>query len=522
MTPEPERDEGDGGHAPATLPTAAELDAPSRAILEAAWRADGDGGFCVPNATTYPWQWLWDSCFHAVVWAHLGDERAGLELRGRAGRPGRRRLRPPHPLRRRARPRTPTFWGRAAHVVDHPAADVRPRGRRGRAAPACPWPTRWSSGPAAGCAFLLRAAPSLAGRAGGAVPPVGVGLRRQPAVGRRCSTGRGRRDGVVRGQGRAARRRSSAAPAARRWPTPRSRSVRSGSPRWWRGTRSSWPRVTGDDDARAATPASSPRRSTPAGTPTCCTWVDDGPTAARLGPRPHARRAPARCSSSTDPRRGRQLTDPAAFGAPFGPTRRAPRRADVRPHRLLAGLGRGPSSPTCRGGRRGGPATARPRRPSRTRWPRPPCASGFAEHWEPDSGGAARRGRPSPGRRLACVVGVRPGPSGPASSSSTSGSRARRRPSRAARRPCPTSTSRSPKDSTWPATRHRARSRRATPNASASVSRWRGSSSSWSASSSASTDAGRDQRLRAHGHAVVEHHRSEVQQRGRGRPPPRR
>lgn len=34
----------------------------------------------MPNATTYPWQWLWDSCFHAVVWAHLGDERAGLEL----------------------------------------------------------------------------------------------------------------------------------------------------------------------------------------------------------------------------------------------------------------------------------------------------------------------------------------------------------------------------------------------------------------------------------------------------------
>ncbi len=38
------------------------------------------GGFCVPNQATYPWQWLWDSCFHAVVWAHLGDERAGLEL----------------------------------------------------------------------------------------------------------------------------------------------------------------------------------------------------------------------------------------------------------------------------------------------------------------------------------------------------------------------------------------------------------------------------------------------------------
>ncbi len=80
MTPEPERHEGDGGHR-GTLPTAPELATEARRILEAAWRTDGDGGFCVPNATTYPWQWLWDSCFHAVVWAHLGDARAAVELR---------------------------------------------------------------------------------------------------------------------------------------------------------------------------------------------------------------------------------------------------------------------------------------------------------------------------------------------------------------------------------------------------------------------------------------------------------
>jgi len=52
-----------------------------RARLEAAWRDDAIGGYCVPNATVYPWQWLWDSCFHAVVWAQLGDERALIELR---------------------------------------------------------------------------------------------------------------------------------------------------------------------------------------------------------------------------------------------------------------------------------------------------------------------------------------------------------------------------------------------------------------------------------------------------------
>jgi hypothetical protein len=54
--------------------------AKAREVLESAWRADGDAGFCVPNPSTYPWQWLWDSCFHAVVWAHLGDERALTEL----------------------------------------------------------------------------------------------------------------------------------------------------------------------------------------------------------------------------------------------------------------------------------------------------------------------------------------------------------------------------------------------------------------------------------------------------------
>lgn len=78
MTSEPERHEGDGGHG-GTLSIAALADR-SAAVLEAAWRGDGDGGFCVPNPTTYPWQWLWDSCFHAVAWAHLGDERAAVEL----------------------------------------------------------------------------------------------------------------------------------------------------------------------------------------------------------------------------------------------------------------------------------------------------------------------------------------------------------------------------------------------------------------------------------------------------------
>lgn len=46
--------------------------------MVAHWRP---GGYTVPHATVYPWQWLWDSCFHALIWAELGDpERAVIEL----------------------------------------------------------------------------------------------------------------------------------------------------------------------------------------------------------------------------------------------------------------------------------------------------------------------------------------------------------------------------------------------------------------------------------------------------------
>lgn len=59
-------------------PSAAELASRARAILEAHWQP---AGYCVPHAGTYPFQWLWDSCFHAVVWAHLGEgDRAVAEL----------------------------------------------------------------------------------------------------------------------------------------------------------------------------------------------------------------------------------------------------------------------------------------------------------------------------------------------------------------------------------------------------------------------------------------------------------
>lgn len=45
------------------------------------WRPEGRLGHTVPSTAVYPWQWLWDSCFHAVIWAALGDgDRAVAEL----------------------------------------------------------------------------------------------------------------------------------------------------------------------------------------------------------------------------------------------------------------------------------------------------------------------------------------------------------------------------------------------------------------------------------------------------------
>jgi hypothetical protein len=47
-------------------------------MLEAHWTT---AGYAAPNSAVYPWQWLWDSCFHAVIWHALGrTDRAVSEL----------------------------------------------------------------------------------------------------------------------------------------------------------------------------------------------------------------------------------------------------------------------------------------------------------------------------------------------------------------------------------------------------------------------------------------------------------
>jgi hypothetical protein len=61
------------------------LEERARALLEAnTRRGEKDGRihrFSIPAAGSYPFQWFWDSCFHAIVWARFDRERAADELR---------------------------------------------------------------------------------------------------------------------------------------------------------------------------------------------------------------------------------------------------------------------------------------------------------------------------------------------------------------------------------------------------------------------------------------------------------
>lgn len=46
--------------------------------MDQAWTS---AGYTAPNPTAYPWMWLWDSCFHSLIWLALDDgERALVEL----------------------------------------------------------------------------------------------------------------------------------------------------------------------------------------------------------------------------------------------------------------------------------------------------------------------------------------------------------------------------------------------------------------------------------------------------------
>ena len=57
--------------------------------LRASWiEGERDGvpfAYSRPSPTHYPWQWYWDSCFHAIVWRRFDPPRAERELRSLLG-----------------------------------------------------------------------------------------------------------------------------------------------------------------------------------------------------------------------------------------------------------------------------------------------------------------------------------------------------------------------------------------------------------------------------------------------------
>ena len=62
---------------PALADVGAWRDAVER-VLDDHWVPEG---YAAPHAGAYPWQWLWDSCFHVLVWQALGrTDRAQAEL----------------------------------------------------------------------------------------------------------------------------------------------------------------------------------------------------------------------------------------------------------------------------------------------------------------------------------------------------------------------------------------------------------------------------------------------------------
>ncbi|MEZ5227489.1 MAG: hypothetical protein R2710_12660 [Acidimicrobiales bacterium] len=78
-----------------------------------------------------PFQWLWDSCFHALVWAELDDPPSPDRVRSALADQDRAVGFVPHHLLGPPRPPRLVLGRDRAHVVDHPTSGrctwARPR-----------------------------------------------------------------------------------------------------------------------------------------------------------------------------------------------------------------------------------------------------------------------------------------------------------------------------------------------------------------------------------------------------------
>lgn len=366
-------------------------------MLEAAWRTTSDGaGFCVPNPTTYPWQWLWDSCFHAVVWSHLGDRRALVELASV--------LRAqdvdgfvPHIAYHDGPFRDEAFWGRPATssitqppMYGHAVAVLAAAGVE---------PPRWLLERAtAGLRFLLERRRRSPGGLVELCHPWESGCDDSP-----------RWDGLVeigwsppawhdlKGTLVGSIERSAVGAPLSNVAFPVGSVALSALVAW-----NAWELadVTGDRAlARAADELAAAVDDR--WDPELLTWVDDGPTASGSG---RVRTLEALLPLLVAPRREAfgQLTDPAAFGAPFGPRGVHVAEATYDPRTYW----RGPAWPqlsyllwlaaTSAEERAVASSLARSTTAGALR-------SGFSEYWEPATG-EALGATPQSWSTLACVM----------------------------------------------------------------------------------------------------------------------
>jgi len=354
----------------------------TRAVFDRHWRIEG---YTCPNAERYPWQWLWDSAFHAIVWAELGDDRAPVELRTLLCGQDRESGFVPHIGYQREPTFLADFWGRIGWssitqppMYGHAVAELEARGVSVSGATI--------ERAVAGVRFLTRS--RRRSRAGlvELVHPWESGaddsLRWDDLVGGPDVSSEARFErkgallnGVIRGPGGEPLANDAFAVGAASMTALVAFNA------------AEIAAVTGDEGLRSAADelagALSDRWD-----PELATWIDDGPTAGGSG---RTRSVEALLGALVDPDHAHvdaaldQLLDPAAHGAPFGPT--GVHRGE--PAYAPATYWRGPAWPQLTyllwvaARRRGRGDVAAALAGSLTAGAN---LSGFAEYWHPDSG----------------------------------------------------------------------------------------------------------------------------------------
>lgn len=82
-----------------------------KAVMENNRRTKDEHQFTIPSPELYPFQWLWDSCFHAIILSHFDIAAAKAELRSVVSSPlGSGML--PHIIYRTKPEDVPQLWGR--------------------------------------------------------------------------------------------------------------------------------------------------------------------------------------------------------------------------------------------------------------------------------------------------------------------------------------------------------------------------------------------------------------------------